>query len=362
MLKPSGWRKRERGGWCVVVDTDNVYGHITFRCKCCGNVLTTKLTSKRACERAHWPGRSKGAACKGTLQSAAGPSNVAEGSQWSETRTFPTSDAGLSEPTDYEPEHESVVDPEPGEGNLYLQSHVGALRLPPSYDGQRIAKRFPNLRRWYYGTVVSRTDAFVLEGTVLTEQWLVIYEDGQREDFNRDQLEEGIANFTAHPPLDREGNTRDISLPLASDSDEAGRSGDGSEFSGQDDDDDDDNAWLESASLYSEDSTTSSDRPEDFDDFFEDFLEDELVKLCQPLYPGARENVGTYIVNKLMLKRAGTGISNKGASLLLRHEKSVQPEGNLCPGSYKEALAYIQVIPTSCLHCPHCMVQDGNSV
>ena len=70
---------------------------------------------------------------------------------------------------------------------------VGQCLTEPNFVGQCIAKRFGRVR--HYGRILAVVGEVVLEGTAVTEQWRVGFEDGTFADFTRQEALEHIREY-----------------------------------------------------------------------------------------------------------------------------------------------------------------------
>ena len=163
------YQKRLRGYWCDELAVD-ANGFVTLRCRCCEELLIGWKTAQ-ACKRRHWP---RGPVCQGRL--------ALHGSTHSPS-VPPSHQAGSpassGSPRGEEPKPVNEPDDIPQ-----------VLSLPSlTFSGTWVAKRFDG--DLYYGQVLGLSSELVLEGTELTEQWVVLFDDGKLADFTRAEIEAG---------------------------------------------------------------------------------------------------------------------------------------------------------------------------
>ena len=288
-------------------------GH--YRCNDCGTTFLAKSLTQATTR--HWPGRASGKRCKffhevpASLEYTNGPRppEVEVANRDSEDEDVPLANLAAGSASRIEP------------GQLY--------NTAATYTGVHVARVFNS--RIHYGEVMGSLSEIVVERGMLTTQYQVVYEDGDVEDYTRQEIEQGIALFRLNPPRRelqfRVGGARQ---ELGSDSSSAGSDRE----PGEQDTSNGNNSEQESDEHSGDENGT-------YTDCMSSDSESDEAAYRQLVHESCSENVGTHLITKMTLKQRGL-IGNDTFSNMLKHEALSYPGGNL-PHSYKQALKLLKV-------------------
>lgn len=181
---------RGRGSGFNVLSVDGT-GFKVIQCTYCTQRLTGFRTVETA-RRNHWPNRAYGQPCNGYPQP--GPPQPAPQPPLVNPAPEYHQDPAIELHGSDSPEQRHLGERDVEEGGV--QEHPGpepAGWTPHTFVGREIAKTFGNVR--YYGRILGIVGELVLQGSIITEQWRVCYEDGQEEDFTREERDKHIEEY-----------------------------------------------------------------------------------------------------------------------------------------------------------------------